>query len=374
MIGPERVTSLIGVRAPDPGVLSVYLDVPLDPAERRGLPARVEELLASGNHAADDGQGWEEARRTELPAIREAVSAHASQWLGHSVAIFSCSGLGLLTAIPLRGQAPERAFLGARPYVRPLLAELRRSPCYAAAVVDRRHAWLFRISGEGIEPMSQLRGETVGSRRFGGWYGLQTYRNEQRARKLAKDHFAATVGALSEAVGAGGCGLIVVGGHEEETREFLGELPPTLRERLAGDFVIDPHTMTPARVRKLADEVVARWEKEREEQIAAEIAEQRPGTLGAIGLGACVDAANQRAIDVLMVPDEEVERGFACEACGSLSVAEGPCPVCGGPTHAVPDIIEELVVKVTEDGGDVEPVRGDALGDVAARRRFPPPA
>jgi hypothetical protein len=35
-------------------------------------------------------------------------------------------------------------------------------------------------------------------------------------------------------------------------------------------------------------------------------------------------------------------------------------------------VIEELAVKVTGDGGTVEPVRGDAaLAGVAARRRFP---
>ena len=40
----------------------------------------------------------------------------------------------------------------------------------------------------------------------------------------------------------------------------------------------------------------------------------------------------------------------------------------------MPDVIEELAVKVANDGGGVEPPRATGVvTDVAARRRFPPP-
>jgi len=177
----------------------------------------------------------------------------------------------------------------------------------------------------------------------------------------------------------GGDGVpLVVGGHEAETCEFTESLPAVLRNRVAGTFVVDPHTMTAARVRQLADAVMARWEDDRERRLAAALADEAPGTLTAIGLGACVAAANEHAIQVLMVPDAEVNPGFSCTGCGALTLSEGPCSACGGPTRFVSDVIEELAVKVTLDGGSMEPVRdADVLGDVAARRRFPaatPPA
>ncbi|MBO0775155.1 MAG: hypothetical protein J2P34_02480, partial [Actinobacteria bacterium] len=211
-----------------------------------------------------------------------------------------------------------------------------------------------------------------GSRRFGGWHGFQTYRNEQRARKLARQHYAATVSALENAVTEGGCGPVAVGGHENEIANFLTALPAALRDRVAGTFVIDPHTMTPARVRRLADEVVARWEEAREAAVAGQITGQPTGAMAAVGLPACLEAANEHAVQVLVVPDDAVAPGFACSRCGGLSAAGGACPVCGAPTSAVPDVVEELAVKVTEDGGTVEPVRGDGtLAALAARRRFP---
>lgn len=372
MIDADGVTKLLGIHAPRSSVVSVYLTVPLDPAARRGIPARLDDLLASAQHDPGDGEAVTRARRQELPAIRDAVALHSPEWLGHTVAVFSCRQLGLLDTIPLRNQAPERAVIAARPYLRPLLAELRRSPCYAAVVVDRRHAWLYKVSGEGIHELGSTQSATVGSRRFGGWHGFQTYRNEQRARKLARQHYAATVAALEPALAGGGCGPIAVGGHEAETASFLAALPPALRERVAGTFVIDPHTMTPPRVRRLADEVVARWEDAREARLAGEIAARPTDAMVAVGLPACLEAANEHAVQVLVVPDAATAPGFACPQCSGLSAAGGACPVCGEPTVAVADVIEELVVKVTGDGGTVEPVRdGSGAAGLAARRRFP---
>jgi hypothetical protein len=130
--------------------------------------------------------------------------------------------------------------------------------------------------------------------------------------------------------------------------------------------------MTPARVRQLADEVVGTWEDTRERELAAALADQTRAGMTAIGLDACVTAANQHAIQLLMVPDDQVKPGFSCEQCGALAVTGDGCPACGAATQPVGDVIEELAVKVTQDGGSVQPVRSSSvLREVAARRRFP---
>jgi len=372
MIDAAGVTRLLGIRARDRGIVSVYLTVPLDPAQRRGMPAHLDDVLAQGSRSGGDAQAWVRARKSEMPAIRREVTAHAHEWRGRSVAIFGYARLRLLEAIPLRGQVRERAVISGRPYVRPLLAELQRCPSYVVAVVDRRHGWLYRVSGEGIEAAGHVESPTVASRRFGGWHGLGAYRNDQRARRLARQHYGATAAALAQAMD--GCGPIVVGGHEAETSEFLTAISPALRRRVAGTFVVDPRAMTAARVRQLADDVVAEWADGQERRLATALAEQAPGGMTAIGLDACVAAANQHAIQLLMVPDDDVRPGFTCENCGMLAVAGGACPACGELTVPVDDVIEELAVKVTKDGGSVQQVRGSVAPiDVAARRRFPAP-
>jgi hypothetical protein len=373
MIDAAGVARLLGIRARDRGIVSVYLTVPLDPAQRRGMPAHLDDVLAQSARFGGDAQAWTRARRAEMPAIRREVNAHAHEWRGQSVAIFGHAGLSLLETIPLRGQVRERAVISGRPYVRPLLAELQRCPGYAVAVVGRRHGWLYRVSGAGIEEAGHVESPTVGSKRFGGWNGFQTYRNDQRARRLARQHYVATAAVLAQV--AGDCGPLVLGGHEAETGEFRTVLAPALRRRVAGTFAVDPRTMTAARVRHLADEVLAEWADGQERRLATALAEQAAGGMTAVGLDACVAAANQHAIQVLMVPDDDVRPGFLCDDCGTLAVAGGACPACGELTIAVDDVIEELAVKVTADGGIVQPVRGSVAPiDLAARRRFPAPA
>ena len=61
MISHAEVEKLLSIHAVDRPVLSVYLQVPVDPAALRGLPARVSELLALG------GGGTDRSRRRAGP-------------------------------------------------------------------------------------------------------------------------------------------------------------------------------------------------------------------------------------------------------------------------------------------------------------------
>jgi hypothetical protein len=94
------------------------------------------------------------------------------------------------------------------------------------------------------------------------------------------------------------------------------------------------------------------------------------GGLTATGLTACVPAVNAHVVETLIVPDNGLVPGYECRRCGALSVADGQCPDCGTAVLPVPDLIEEMVVRTLEDGGQVYPVHVD-LARVAARLRFP---
>ena len=61
-------------------------------------------------------------------AVREQLASCARDWPGRTVAIFACADAGLLAAYPLPGQLRERAVLGIRPHIRPLLAAVQRRP------------------------------------------------------------------------------------------------------------------------------------------------------------------------------------------------------------------------------------------------------
>jgi len=371
MISRADVDKLLGVRAAGPSVLSLYLWVPADPAELRGLPARAGELFTL---AARDGPGApgvagvpEEDRR----AVRAMLASRARDWLGHTVAVFTCAGLGLAEAVPLPCRLQERAVLATRPHVRPLLAAIGRCPAYRVVVADRRHAWLFAVTGDQVATTALPDAAGVRSHGFSGWYGLQAYRVDQRIIQLARHHYHDTAALLEHAARAGGPQPLVIGGHQDTIAQFLAVLPAGLRGQFAGSFAADPDTLTPARVRELAGPVIEDWVSRRGQHLAAQIGQHPSGELTATGLAACLAAAGQHAIGLLLVPAGGLVPGYACQHCGALSSTPGGgCPHGAAAALAVPDLIEEIAVATLGDGGQVETLRDPPAG-IAARLRFP---
>ena len=98
---------------------------------------------------------------------------------------------------PLRCELAERAVLAARPHIRPLLAARQRCPAYRVAVVDRRHAWVFSIAGDGIETVLAPT-RRVASRGFGGWYGPDSYHVQQRIIELTRQHYRDAAALLEQ--------------------------------------------------------------------------------------------------------------------------------------------------------------------------------
>jgi len=183
--------------------------------------------------------------RKRTAARCEKLEVSGRDWLGRTVAVFACADAGLFEAFPLPCRLPDRAVLGIRPHIRPLLAAVQRCPAYRVAVVDRRHAWLFHVADDETETVTAPVAASVPSPGFGGWYGLETYRVQQRATRLARRHYHDTTALLEKVMADGEPEPMVIGGHEEGIRQLLASLPPTLRERFAGSFAADTHTPRP---------------------------------------------------------------------------------------------------------------------------------
>lgn len=378
MITYADVERLLDIHAQEPSVLSLYLRVPADPAELRELPARAHGMLALAAGNLDIRDGADGAAEAAWPAdaeqqVRKVLEMHGRDWLGHTAAIFVDGDDGLAEAFSLPCTLPDRAVLAERPHVRPLLAALQRCPVHYVAVVDQRHAWLLRVTGDQVEMTATSTEEAqVRSPGFGGWYGLDSYRINDRIIELAHQHFHATVDLIERSMRPGGHEPLVIGGHEDTVAQFASMLPAGLRDRLAGTFVVDPHTMTPARVRELAAPVIADWVGMHEQRLAIEMreAEGPHDPLTISGLNQCLAAVNQHAVQLLVVPVGGVIGGYVCEQCGVLGATATACPDGPAESRWVPDLFEEMVVRTIDDGGSTE-VLADPPGEVAAHLRFP---
>jgi hypothetical protein len=366
LITYEDIAGLRAQRATNTPVISIYLNVPVDIAEHRGLLTRTRELIKSG---ADTGTREQPAvSEKDISSIIDVVDAGSLDWLGHTLAIFACGELGLFEALPMPGSADDLAVLAARPYLRPLLATLQRNPAHQVAVIDVKHAWVLAISDGEIATLAQRTGTTVPSPAFAGWFGLEAYRIQHKMMKLARQHYHDTIGLLSRTRDSSGRPL-VLGGHEMQINQFLTLLPPNIRQRVAGSFNVDLQTATPARVRELAAPVIARWTESAEAQLVDEMLSEPPGTTVTTRLADCVKAVRSRAVSQLVLTDGKMIPGCACDECGALGIGDAGCDCLDQACQPVPDVLDELSSQALDGGGEVAAVR-DAPFTAAARLRF----
>jgi Bacterial archaeo-eukaryotic release factor family 10 len=370
MITVAEVQKLRAVRAPLPSVLSLYLQVPMSLPALRDLPARADELLAEAV-AATNGRPGVTAYREERRTVRRLLEVHARAWLGYTIAIFAASNAGLAEAFPLPCSVAERAVLGARPHVRPLLAALQRCPAYHVVVLDQQYAWVLRITGTRIDAMVASPAPGVRNTGFGGWYGLGHRQLSQHITQLAGHRFDDTGASMKQALLANARQPLVIGGYQDAIPGFLAALPDDIRDRYAGRFTAEASTMTADGVREQSAAVIGRWVSQREHDAATQILAGSAGGLAALGLGPCLAAVNSHAVQVLAVPTEGLIPGFACELCGMLAGAPTGCPHATVTAHPVPDLLEEMVAATLDDGGEVVAM-DDPPASIAARRRFSP--
>ncbi len=358
MITDSDVERLLAVRTPGRSVLSLYLRVPPDLAALRELPAKARAMLtvAMGTGGGRDGSFGSAAAGGSRPEaavwpvedeqrVRKLLELHGRDWLGQTAALFVADKAGLSEAFSLPCELPDRALLADRPHIRPLLVAQQRCPAYLVAVLDRERAWLLSVSGDEVQTAATV---------------------------TQPDSLRRTADLITQAMAARRCEPLVVGGHQEMIAQFTALLPGTARERLAGSFVVDPDTMTPASVREVARPVIADWVGVQEQRVAMEMREgEGPhDPLTVSGLNRCLDAVNSRAVDVLAVPVGGVIGGYVCECCGALGAAVTGCPDGPAESRWVPDLFEEMVTKTIGDGGHVEAL-ANPPGDVAAHLRFP---
>ena len=232
MITRAQIEKLGTLHAVEPTMLSLYLAAP-PPAN---LTARAGELITAAEAAC--GQPLAAQDRN---LVLEKLPPCARDCTGRTVAVFACAGSGLFEAIQLPCPLPERAVLGVRPHIRPLLLA--------------------------------------------------------RQRGLVPDQASPDVAWWSE---------------------------------------------VPAR------------------RTVATILAMPPGGRPAVGLPACLTAVSAGPIQTLIVPADGLVPGYECGRCGTLSLdADTCCPDWGTAALPVPDVIEEMVSRVLEDGGDVVVADGD---------------
>lgn len=377
MLDRATVDRLRGIDTGGAPVLSVYLDVPADPGDFRGVAARLKALLRPVRDLAE-GDLLDDAAARSLRNDLERVMDMADHPVAHrgaSMARFLCDAAGLDERLHLPGPVRDRAVADRTPYLGPLEAMLGHYRPYCAVVIDRRTASIYRFSMGELEAWEVIGEEEVRKDNFGGFSGYAERSVRGHAEEVARRLFRATAERLAVLARDGELELLMVGGQQGNVDGLIEELPPDAARRLAGTFAVDPGTATPADIRDRCAEVArAHEDSAAAGEVEALFDAAGAGDRAVVGLDPVVRAANVRAIGRLVIDADDLVPGVACVECGWLGRSGGLCGFCGEATLPVPDLIDRVAGQVQADGGEVRYVLGRsdlAEHRVGALLRFP---
>lgn len=377
LLGAERLERIERYRGGGLGVLSMYLTVPAAPGDAHAAAlTKADSLLHEIRQMAED-HTVEHDRRLSLRGDIESIEAIVDK-AAHApgtLAVFSCSGAGLLEVVRLPRGVRDRIVVDETPWIGPLLAVLAEHRRCFAVLVDRAAGHVWEVYLGRVRDLGRLDGRertdtaSAANERF----------EQGRAEELQKRHFRHVAAALAGVLGADHDSLLVVGGHESELGAFMSLLAHPLRERVIGTFAADDDAATAATVRAKVEPIVEGFELEHQRRSVAQLLEAAAaGGHAAVGLDACLWAGSTAAVRALYVQEGASSPGVVCDRSRWLAVTGDVCPVCGEHTRHTPDVIDELEEAVIEEGGSIQHVRAETeLGEhlVACSLRFAlPPA
>jgi peptide chain release factor subunit 1 len=308
--------------------------------------------------------------RSDIERIERVVDQE--RWPPGAIAMFSCGGRGFFESLELPRSVRDRVVVDFTPWVRALLAVLEEYHRCCVAVVDRGSAQVWELYQRDLREVTSFRDRILRNPP-----GLPGDRVRDKADELAKRHFRKVAAELTGLFRTHPFDLLAIGGHQQEMPGFISMLPRELRERFAGSFTLDPGTATRGDIRAAADAIVERYAREEERRLVAEVVEKvAAGGWAALGLDDCLWAASVAAVRTLLVQEGASVPGVICRSCGWLACAGDRCALCEGPARETPDVIDEMVVAVIDEGGSIRHIEADtALREhlVGAVQRFPLP-
>jgi peptide chain release factor subunit 1 len=350
MFTDNVLRELLDYSSPDQ-VLSVYMNTDMTEGTADALKLRLRTLL----------------KEVDLPEDEAAIFKYFElerEWTGRSIAMFSCAAQDYFRAFPIAVPIRSRVFVGEQPYVKPLADLLDAYGGYGVAVVDKQGARLFQFHLGELKEQEGILGEEVRHTkrggassifgRLGGIAGKARHSENTIARNLKESAvFAAKFFEENH------IRRVLIGGTEENVKQFKSFLPKTWQSLVVGTFPISM-TAHPDEVQKKALEIGQQAERRREMRLVDKIiTSAAKGAGGVVRLDDTLSAVHEGRVQTLIVREGYRAQGFQCQGCGYITTQSlATCAFCGKSFAQIKDAVEMAVRKVMRDGGDVEIVYG----------------
>ncbi len=395
MVAPEQIEQLRNFQSPDFPVVSLYLDTDPNRVEKRGYIIAAKDILKKLEQQIDNRQA-RRAFQDDMAAVLYFLESETTP-NAKGLAIFSCRAQNFWQVYRLPVSVANKGFVGARPYLPPLLDVLDEYERYAVVLLDKEKVKLFTVFLGEIEER-QLEAEMMPKKhKQGGWSevgyqrakpgvnrpqgagGMGSFGHDVQAHHEAhvQWHVKNVIELLTQELQHHRFDRLIAGGTEEALAEFNRLLPGELRERLVATFSAEMFA-NPADILRETLLIQEKVEREKELELVNGLVEAAlKGNNGVVGVDDTLMALQEGRIYKLVVNFGHSLAGFRCTNCAYLStVNNGKCPLCASPMAEVPDVIALAIQTARDRGAEVEFVRGPAAdllekyGKIGAVLRF----
>jgi peptide chain release factor subunit 1 len=367
MISRQDLKTLLSRERKDgEGVLSVYLDV--DQGRAVNLNRGFEAAFRSLTQGVEKGLENSQKKQFQEAAKRAGAFLADYQPSGKCIVYFGDAGGDFSWHRSLGVGLANKITWHTRPYIRPLIEAQDEFERYALVLTDRARARLFTIFLGIIEEKHEaLAGADVRKFDASGSDQMRSQMSFQRkADEHARWHLKHVAEILDKLSGSERFDRLVLAGTTEAVGELKGLLPDRLRKLVVGSvsLAID------AGEAQILDETIGlleRVERESENAIVEDLltaaAKNRQAVLGFEGT---LQALREGRIRRLVYGGEPAVEGGHCLTCDQLFLGTKLCPNCEKDLHTLDDLLEIVVGKVFQEGGEIEQVRGQASERLAS--------
>jgi peptide chain release factor subunit 1 len=336
-------------------VLSVFLH--LDPSRhiRRSYVTAFDDLVKEAREHLEDP--LRSQLRREAAAVRVWLENERPR--GKALALFACSGRGLMTALALSVRVDDHIAFDETADVAPLLEVLDEHELYTVALVDKQRARLFTVVAGAIEESVAFTDDVPGRHAQGG---LSQPCDQRHHDAHVNCHLKRVIRHLQSLHRSQRFDRLIIAGPKEATSELRRLLNATLAHRLVA--------VIPAAIDASPTELLARTldiERRIERGVETRLFDElmRASTSkdsGALGITATLDALWMGDVQTLIVAEGLRLSGVECSNCGRLDASSrSRCPACQSLTRETHDLVHRAMARTREQGGRVE-VFHDDLG------------
>jgi len=338
------------------GVLSVYLDIEPEKAQREGFEAALLDLWKPVR-AAIKGSDLTGRLEEEIDRVTEYVRSW-DEPPGRAVAFFSSAPRDAFMPVVLDVPVLAGARFGPRPYLVPLIAALDEHERFCVALVDKESARILTVWMGRIEQRVEFEDEVPGRSAMGNWAQARYARHREYHVHL---HMQRVIDELWRLSRRRAFDRLIVGGPEEAMAALRPLLPRSLAEKVAGEFTGERFA-SDAEIVERVRRIEERAERAHETALVERILERAPKRARAVlGWDETLIALSEGSVHVLALAEGATTPGFACPE-GHMAVQEriDRCPFCEEPMWPVDDLAVSAARLAVASGATVEFLRGDA--------------